>query len=98
MIDAGKFFVPGPTEVRPEILEILSRPMIFHRTREMEALMERVTPRLGRIFGTRRPVHVVTGSGTGAMELAIRSGAGRNVLSASASRAWRRRVAARSLD
>lgn len=81
MIDAGRFFVPGPTEVRPEILSVMSRPMIFHRTREMEALMARVTPRLSRVFGTARPVHVVTGSGTGAMELAIRCGAGRRVLS-----------------
>lgn len=81
MIDNGRFFVPGPTEVRPEILEVMARPMIFHRTREMEELMARVTPRLGRVFGTRRPVHVVTGSGTSAMELAIRSGAGRKVLS-----------------
>jgi aspartate aminotransferase-like enzyme len=81
MIENGRFFVPGPTEVRPGILEMMARPMIFHRTREMEALMQRVTPRLGRVFGTGRPVHVVTGSGTAAMELAIRSGAGRNVLS-----------------
>src|SRR5688572_32438383 len=55
--------------------------MIFHRNKEMEALMRRVTARLGPIFGTGRHVHVITGSGTGAMELAIRSGSVRNVLS-----------------
>jgi len=81
VIEHGRFFVPGPTEVRPEILDVMRRAMIFHRTREMEALMARVTPRLGRVFGTSRPVHVVTASGTAAMELAIRSGAGRHVLS-----------------
>ena len=47
----------------------------------MEELMRRVTTRLGPIFGTRRPVHVITGSGTSAMELAIRGGSGRRVLS-----------------
>lgn len=81
MIESGRFFVPGPTEVRPEVLDVLRRPMIFHRTREMEERMARVTPRLSRVFGTRRPVHVVTGSGTAAMELAIRSGSAHAVLS-----------------
>ena len=55
--------------------------MIFHRNQEMEELMQRVTLRLGLVFGTRRPVHVITGSGTSAMELAIRNGSARNVLS-----------------
>lgn len=73
--------MPGPTEVRPEILDALRRPMIFHRTGEMEALMRRVTAGLGAIFGTRRAVHVLTGSGTSAMELAIRNGSVKNVLS-----------------
>ena len=81
MIEAGRFFVPGPTEVRPEVIDAMRRPMIFHRSAEMEALMRRVTGTLGKVFGTRRAVHVITGSGTGAMELAIRSGTARRVLS-----------------
>ena len=81
MIDAGRMWNPGPTEVRPAILEAMSRPMIFHRSAEMEALMRRVMARLGSVFGTTRPVHVLTGSGTSAMELAIRCGASRRVLS-----------------
>jgi aspartate aminotransferase-like enzyme len=81
LIEAGRFFVPGPTEVRPEVLDAMRRPMIFHRSPAMEELMRRVTTRLGPIFGTRRAVHVITGSGTGAMELAIRGGTARRVLS-----------------
>lgn len=81
MIEAGRFFVPGPTEVRPEVLDAMRRPMLFHRSPAMEELMRRVTARLGPMFGTRRPVHVITGSGTGAMELAIRGGTVRRVLS-----------------
>ena len=81
MIEAGRFFVPGPTEVRPEVLDALRRPMIFHRHKEMEDLMRRVTARLGGAFGTSRPVHVLTGSGTSAMELAIRNGSVARVLS-----------------
>jgi len=80
VLDAGRFFVPGPTEVRPETLAAMSRPMIFHRSGEMHELMHRVTARLGPIFGTKRPVHVLTGSGTSAMELAIRNGTRNRVL------------------
>jgi aspartate aminotransferase-like enzyme len=81
VIEAGRFFVPGPTEVRPAVLEAMSRPVIFHRSPAMEELMRRVNTRLGPLFGTRRTVHVITGSGTSAMELAIRGGSGRRVLS-----------------
>ena len=73
--------MPGPTEVRPEILAAMSRPMVFHRSGEMHELMHRVTERLGPVFGTQRPVHVLTSSGTGAMELAIRNGTRSRVLS-----------------
>src|SRR6185436_17747493 len=81
MIEAGKFFVPGPTEVGPEVLEAMRRPMIFHRNAEMEALMQRVTKGLSAVFGTQRPVHIITGSGTAAMELAVRGGSIKRVLS-----------------
>ena len=47
----------------------------------MQALMQRVTPRLCAVFGTARPVHVITGSGTAAMELSIRGGTIARVLS-----------------
>lgn len=80
MIQQGTFWVPGPTEVRPEVLDAMRRPMIFHRTREMEALMERIMRRLQPVFGTSRAVHVVTGSGTAAMDLAVRAGTVRKVL------------------
>ena len=81
MIERGTFWVPGPTEVRPEILDAMRRPMIFHRTPEMEALMQRVTRRLCAMFGAKRKVHVISGSGTAAMELAIRNGSVKKVLS-----------------
>jgi aspartate aminotransferase-like enzyme len=80
VIEQGRFFVPGPTEVRPEVLDAMRRPMIFHRTREMEELMERTMRRLGAVFGTTRTVHIVSGSGTAAMELALRSATRSRVL------------------
>jgi predicted phosphoserine aminotransferase len=69
----GRFFLPGPTEVRREILEAMLGPMMGHRTADMEALMERIQPGLRQTFRTERPVYVAPSSGTGMMEMAVRS-------------------------
>ena len=34
----GKFFLPGPTDVHPEVLQAMVRPMIGHRSSAMEKL------------------------------------------------------------
>ncbi|HET7563407.1 MAG TPA: alanine--glyoxylate aminotransferase family protein [Gemmatimonadaceae bacterium] len=75
------FFIPGPTQVRPEILAAMTRPMIPHRGGEMHGILERVGARLQPLFGTTRPVYVATCAATAMMEAAIRSGARRSVLS-----------------
>jgi predicted phosphoserine aminotransferase len=69
----GTFFVPGPTEVRPEILSHLTRPMIGHRGRAFEAMFARIEAGLRDVFLTARPVYVGTTSATGFMEMAIRN-------------------------
>ncbi|HJU65294.1 MAG TPA: alanine--glyoxylate aminotransferase family protein [Gemmatimonadaceae bacterium] len=76
----GRFFLPGPTEVRPEILEALRKPMIGHRGKSMEELMARLAPALRDLFRTRRPVYISSSSATGLMEGAIRNGVRRKVL------------------
>lgn len=68
----GTFFLPGPTEVRAEILAAMTRPMISHRGAEFEAMFVRIQKRLKRVFLTERPVFISTSSGTGMMEAAIR--------------------------
>nr|MBP6669047.1 hypothetical protein [Gemmatimonadales bacterium] len=54
----GRFFLPGPTEVRPEILAAQARPMIGHRGKGMEQLIAQMMPGLQRIFRTQRPVYI----------------------------------------
>lgn len=70
----GTFFLPGPTEVRPEVLAAMSRPMLAHRGKAFEALFARCQPGLHALFGTKRPVYVSTSSATGLMEAGIRNG------------------------
>lgn len=76
----GRFFLPGPTEVHPEVLAALTRPVIGHRGPEMAELLATIDPPLRRLFGTRRPVHISTSSATGLMEAAIRNLSDRRVL------------------
>jgi aspartate aminotransferase-like enzyme len=77
---AGRFFLPGPTEVRPEILSAMGRRMIPHRGPAMREILARVHPRLQTIMGTARPVYVASSSATGMMEAAVRCGSRQRVL------------------
>src|SRR5215831_10178198 len=69
----GTFFVPGPTEVRPEILAHLTRAVMPHRGREFEAMFARIEAGLRDVLLTARPVYVGATSATGFMEMAIRN-------------------------
>ncbi|HSC30866.1 MAG TPA: alanine--glyoxylate aminotransferase family protein [Gemmatimonadaceae bacterium] len=77
----GRFFLPGPTEVRAEVLEAQLRPMIGHRGKPMEQVIGEMQPALRDVFRTSRPVVIATSSATGLMEAAVRNGARRRVLS-----------------
>ena len=72
MTEFGTFFLPGPTEVRTEVLAAMTRPMIPHRGKTFEALYANVNGGLQHAFRTRRPVYISTSSASGLMEAAIR--------------------------
>ena len=78
----GHFFLPGPTEVDPEVLAAQTRPMIGHRGRAIEELLAGLQEGLRRVFLTDQPVIISTSSATGLMEASVRNGvAGGKVLS-----------------
>jgi aspartate aminotransferase-like enzyme len=77
----GTFFLPGPTEVRAEVLTAMTRPTIFHRSRAFEDMFATIQAGLGELFLTARPVYVMPASGTGAMEAAVRNVAQGKILS-----------------
>lgn len=68
----GSFFLPGPTEVRPEIARAMTKPMIGHRGPEFRELFERLQSGLRYVFRTTRPVFISTSSATGLMEAGVR--------------------------
>ena len=76
----GRNFLPGPTDVHPEVLAALGQPMFGHRSARMRATYAAVQPSLQECFGTRQPILIGTCSGTGLLEAAVRSGVRERVL------------------
>lgn len=62
---------PGPTNVPKRVLDKMSQPMIHHRTKDYQAILERVNANLSKVFMTKHPVLTLAASGTGAMEASI---------------------------
>jgi predicted phosphoserine aminotransferase len=73
-------FVPGPTDVAPEILAAQTHPMIGHRSQACMDLMSRIQPRLRRVLQTRNRVYVTASSGSGLQEAAVRNTVSRRLL------------------
>ncbi|HRE48923.1 MAG TPA: alanine--glyoxylate aminotransferase family protein [Aggregatilineales bacterium] len=71
--DHVRLFIPGPIEVRKEILDEQARWMIGHRGAEFEALFSSVQTKLRQAFFTQSRVYVSTSSGTGLWEAASRN-------------------------
>ncbi|HET7011521.1 MAG TPA: alanine--glyoxylate aminotransferase family protein [Anaerolineales bacterium] len=73
-------FVPGPTDVAPEILAAQTHPMIGHRSQACSDLMARIQPRLQQVLQTRQRVYITASSGSGLQEAAVRNTVARRVL------------------
>ena len=72
--DHKRLFLPGPVEVRREILEAQTAWMIGHRTPEFAELFARLQAKLKRAFFTDSRVVVSGSSGSGLWEGAVRCG------------------------
>ncbi len=68
-----KLFIPGPTEVREEVLQAQAKPMIGHRMKDFGNLYEGVINKIKKALNTQNHVIVFTSSGTGVMEGSIRN-------------------------
>ena len=62
---------PGPTQVPPEVLLALARPMIHHRAPEFATLFGEIREDLKWLFQTQADVLTLVSSGTGGMEAAV---------------------------
>lgn len=68
-----RLFIPGPVEVRPELLKAVASPQVGHRTKAYTDLHEATIPMLKKILYTEQEVLLFTCSATGVMEGSIRN-------------------------
>ncbi len=62
---------PGPTQVPPEVLLAMARPIIHHRAPEFATLFAQIRQDLKWLFQTEAEVLTLVSSGTGGMEAAV---------------------------
>ena len=62
---------PGPTQVPPEVLLAMARPIIHHRAPEFATLFAQIREDLKWLFQTEADVLTLVSSGTGGMEAAV---------------------------
>lgn len=68
-----RLFIPGPVDVREDVLLKMATPQIGHRTKEASELQRRISDKMRVIFGTKEEILLSTSSGSGLMEGSIRS-------------------------
>jgi aspartate aminotransferase-like enzyme len=71
-VQPATFFLPGPTQVSEDVLRAMLRQPIPHRGAEFHEIFSRIQSGMHDVFRTQRQVYVLTSSGTGGMEAAIR--------------------------
>lgn len=87
-----KLFIPGPTEVHPDILAEMARPAIGHRTEACADLWRTSRAGLRRLMHTRHEVLMLTAPASAMMEAAVRNlvqGSSLHVVNGAFSRRWR---------
>ena len=62
---------PGPSMIPEKVLLEMAKPIIHHRTKAFEAVLEKVRGQLKWIFQTKNEVLLLASVGSGAMEAAI---------------------------
>ena len=66
-----RLFTPGPTDVPPEVLDEMARPIFHHRTEQFREMFARINAGLKKLLMTANDVLTIVGSGTAGMEAAI---------------------------
>ena len=68
-----KLFIPGPVNVRDDVLEKMATAMIGHRTKDASKLQRDISEKMQKLMYTKNQILLSTTSGSGLMEGAIRS-------------------------
>lgn len=72
-----KLFIPGPVDVREDVLQKLATPQISHRSKDASALQKSISEKMKKVMYTENTIILSTSSGSGLMEGSIRSCTGK---------------------
>ncbi len=75
-----KLFIPGPVEVRPELLQEIAHPQVGHRTQAYRDVHQAAVEMTKKILYTEQELLLFTCSATGVMEGSVRNLAQKKVL------------------
>lgn len=68
MQDSYALLAPGPVNLHPKVRELLSAPMLHHRTPEFDKILARTLQNIKKIFQTEQSVYLISCTGSGGME------------------------------
>jgi aspartate aminotransferase-like enzyme len=71
MLNAKRLLTPGPVPIPKVVREVLSRPIVHHRTPEFELTLSFCLSALKKMFATNGHVFIHASTGSGGMESAI---------------------------
>ncbi|MGI6471990.1 MAG: pyridoxal-phosphate-dependent aminotransferase family protein [Candidatus Methanomethylophilaceae archaeon] len=75
-----KLFTVGPVNVEPEVLEVMTKPIITHRSKEYKLLHGSIVEMIRKALSTDMDVFMVGGSASAMIEGAMRNGISRKSL------------------
>lgn len=68
-----RLFIPGPVDVREDVLQKMATPQIGHRTKEASEVQRNISEKMRQLMFTKNEILLSTSSGSGLMEGAVRS-------------------------
>lgn len=74
-------YIPGPVQVSEDTYEAFRSPVMAHRSADFRELYASTQPILKTLFGTQRPVYLITTPSSGIMEASLRNLCAKRVLS-----------------
>ena len=78
----SKLFIPGPTHVSSEIMEVFSKPQIGHRTPEISDLIDYIVKGIQNLLYTKNHIYLVSHAATGLWEMGTKNSVEKGVLHA----------------
>ena len=80
MKDFPKLFIPGPTHVSKDILDVLSTEQIGHRTPEISVLIDEIVRGIKNVLYTNNDIYLVSHAATGLWEMGSKNSVNKGIL------------------